>query len=266
MDFKKLLDLLAAWFPRKTDPGFALSQIYSTYAMLNGARQFFWFGRNYQTNALNLVDYLGAIPYLVAGTPTRGTENLLCYGNFDGVDDFHWIGAPTNYTQFYNYLSFIAWVKFNPASLGAISAVFSRWRTATNDRSYYVRKTAADKIQFSVSGNGTTEISVTSTATMVADQWYFLAGQHTPSTELALWVSNPTTLRLDKDLNTTAIPADSFPTSAAEFNIGARNSAAGVHTDWLNGKIALLWLGGGWPLPAAQLNQAYQIARPLLGL
>lgn len=261
----ELIKNLLAHFVGRREPNYNIGQLYSTYALMHGARHLFWWGRNLSSNVIALGDYLSNIIYTDAGTPTRGVDGLLSYGVFDGANDYYWGSSANTYTQFYSDLAFVAWVRFGAGSLGNVSTVFSRWRTTTANRSYFVRKNASNVLQFSVSGDGTTEISVTSSLTLVADQWYFIAGRHTASTELAVWVSNPTTKKLVQDVNTTSIPADSFPTGAAEFNIGARNSGAGVHTDYLAGRLGLLWLGA-YATPDVQIWNAYQLARPLLGL
>lgn len=244
----------------------ALAKVLSTYTLMHGARRLFLWNLQSEAASTVLVDalYQSGGGILAAGTPSRAVEDWLTHGVFDGVDDHWWEGASGTKNHYYGSLAVVAWVRFASGSLGNTATVISRWRTATANRSFFVRKNTSDVLQFSVSGDGTAEVSVTSSLTVVADQWYFVAGRHTASSELALWVSNPTTKELVQDVNTTSIPANSFPTGAAEFNVGARNSGAGVHTDYLTGDMALLWTGA-YATPDAQIANAFRVARPLLG-
>lgn len=240
------------------------SRILSTFILMHGARRMFLWNRHPEAAATTLVDVFSTAASLSAGSPGRATEGLMTYGEFDGVDDFWWDGASTTANHYYGSMAMVAWVKFDSDCLGSSASIASRWRTATANRSYWLRKNASDALQFSVSGNGTAEASVTSSLTVVADQWYFVAARHTASSELALWVSNPTTKKLVKDTNTTSIPANSFPTGAAEWNVGARNNGAGTHTDYLAGQLALLWTGA-YATPEAQITNAWLESRKLLG-
>jgi len=252
------------FFVGRDEPNYSAGQIIPTYTMMHGARAFFIWSRNPTANADNLSD-LWFGPLDEQGGCQRGTEGLMTYGIFDGGDDYYWEGASTTNYHFYGSLSAVAWVRFDADALGGITTVFSRWRTGTNNRSYWLYKNANDVLVFSISVDGTNVTTVTSTLTVTSDVWYFVGIRHTASTEMAIWVSNPTTKKLNEDLNTTSIPASSFPTGAAEFNIGARNNSAGVHTDYLFGDIALLWLGA-YATPYPQIWNAYQLARPLLSL
>lgn len=261
-----LVKNLLAHFVGRREPNYNLGQIYSTYLMMHGARRLFLWSLQSEANSTALVDafYQGGGGILAAGSPARATEGLMTYGDFDGVDDFWWEGATATKNQFYGSMAVVAWVRF--ASLPVSdAALVSRWRTATANRSFFLYKNSSHKMVFSVSGDGTNVATVTSDEVLVANQWYFVAARHTASSELAIWVSSPTTKKLVSNTNTTSIPADSFPTGAAELNIGARNSGAGAHTDYLPGDLGLLWLGA-YATPDVQIWNAYQQARPLLGL
>lgn len=236
---------------------------------MHGARRLLAFSRQPTTNSLNLSDLLlgGTTGDNRVGSPARGVEGLMTYGIFDGVDDYY--SGNTNENTYPYSLTIIAWVRFHADAIGVGSTmgIHTFWRTSTAARAFNLRKNSSDELEFLISNDGTTEYSVVSTEIVVADQWYFVAAQFVPSTALHLWLSNPTTKKLDKNSNTTGIPAGIVaPVPAGQPVTGARNSGAGTYTDFLKGDIMLIWTGGHEAAtPEIQIWNAYQLARPLLG-
>jgi len=70
-----------------------------------------------------------------------------------------------------------------------------------------------DKLYFQMSGNGTSNNTIASTADTVLGEWMFLVGRFTPSVEIALFVNGL------KFTNTTSIPAQ-CNASLQDFEIG----------------------------------------------
>ncbi|NUM46003.1 MAG: hypothetical protein HUU38_14955 [Anaerolineales bacterium] len=248
----------------------AAARVFSTYALMHGARMLLAFNRQPTTNILYLSDllYAGDTGYIRRGGAERGVEGLFTYGIFDGVDDFY-IGN-INHSSYYYSLTIIAWVRFHADAIGAGSTmgIYTFWRTSTAARAFNLRKNANDKLEFLISNDGTAEYAVESASAVVADQWYFVAAQFDPNVALHVWLSNPATKRLDKSSNSTGIPAGIVaPVPAGQPEIGARNSAAGVDTDYLKGDIGMIWTGGHVAAtPEPQIQNAFRVSRPLLGL
>lgn len=112
---------------------------------------------------------------------------------------------------------------------------------------------------FRVSSNGTAVTTVTSTVTHTTSAWYFVVARYTPSTELAIFVSEPGG-GLTKTINTTSIPASIF-NSTSQLEIGRINLAATA----LDGRVALQFLCAN-ALPDALISSLFQQTRVLFGV
>lgn len=174
------------------------------------------------------------------GNPTQNIDNgYTPYWDYDGTGDFHSradeaafdiLGTEAFMAAAVRGLTMGLWVYSTVA--GANQGLVSKWTTTGNQRSYRLVKTSADLADFSVSGSGTNEFAVTSAATLSPNEWHFLVGRYTPSTELALWMDGV------KAVNTTAIPAAIFNSTTA-FEIARYNGAT-----LLTGRVALAFLCG----------------------
>lgn len=111
-------------------------------------------------------------------------------------------------------LTFGGWFRF--ASFSGSAKSYSKGSGA--NRSYEIGSVSAGSAQFecAVSNDGTAVKQAQMTGTLALDQWYFLVGRFTPSTEVAFFVSKT------KFTNTTSIPASLFNTTV-NIRIGEAN-------------------------------------------
>lgn len=199
----------------------------SPFLALPGLRGFWPTSSREGTPNMRVMDLSGLEMHLdniaVDGAVTSGYENLVPFISlpgggpggatylqhiddpvFDIIGNESWIGAA------YWGLTIGGWFKID--DLGAEEGLMSK-ENGAGQRSYYLYKTAADNIEFTVSSNGVAVFTVTSTGTILADTWYFIVGRYDPSTELAVFINNV------KTTNVVAIPATLF-NSTANFRIG----------------------------------------------
>lgn len=252
----ELIKNLAAHFILRNDPGFAIGQVLSTYTMLHGTRVSAF--ANFRAgNADQLYSIVPTIGFAIGGTPVLNQDNFLSYYTYDGGTARHSItGGVSRHTG----ISMITWVRFLSGSMGVNAAVISKWRPATNLRCFILRKTSADKMEFIMSDDGTNEFNVVSTETVLQDTWYLVACSFNPSTSINLFLSNPATKKLDKDTDTTGIPATLFDSATPSFVIMGDDPL----TMLTNGDGAAFYASDKF-VPDHQIKNAYQVARPLLG-
>lgn len=107
-------------------------------------------------------------------------------------------------------LTWGCWVNVgsSPTNLGGIASI---WPNAPQ-YSYCLYWTSGNEVITAVSGSGTTFVLITSSA-QALQNWTFVVGRFTPSTELALIVDQT------KLVNTTSVPA-SLHNSTSQFEVG----------------------------------------------
>lgn len=125
------------------------------------------------------------------------------------------------------------WFRFDSAA-GSTEFVIGKRDAATyNQLSYYVQREADGTVKFEITPTGAVPTTnVSSTATPAQNEWFFLCGRFSPSTELSIFVNE------GEDVNTTSIPASIF-NSTSSFSIGAIVPPASFH---MTGRAALCFL------------------------
>lgn len=112
------------------------------------------------------------------------------------------------------------WIYFASATAGQSPNFMSKFGApGVNSRSYvlwYDYASGSKKVNFVVSTDGNTGVSVTTVSPLNLASWYFVMARFTPSTELAIWLND------EKTINTTGIPATLF-NSASNFMLGIRS-------------------------------------------
>jgi len=98
-------------------------------------------------------------------------------------------------------------------------------------KGYWLVKTAANNISFSISNSGADEFTATSTGTVTTGQWYFCVGRFDPSTTVDVFLDGV------KDTNAVGIPAAVFNTNNA-FRIGTQDATLLL----LDGKVSNCFL------------------------
>lgn len=139
------------------------------------------------------------------------TTSYAPYCAYNGTTQYHNIADNAAHDIIGNeaYVSSVGltigmWVQ-SRSTPGTADRMFSKGTTTGNARAYALRRSAANKFVFGVSGNGTTDTNVSSTNAFVADTWYFVTGVYIPSTSVTLFTYSAS--GLDEASNVTSIPA-----------------------------------------------------------
>jgi hypothetical protein len=151
-------------------------------------------------------------------------------------------------------LTALAWVKFNALGtagvtnrpvMGKSPSTYAWW--------FGVDANVSGAMTFQVSSNGTALIGVTTPSGVIElGKWYFLAMRYTPSTEIKGWVMEaPYAL-------TSGVPA------SMANNAGAVEIGRFVSGQYLNGSVALPWLGA-MAVPDKAIERVLDAGRGLFG-
>jgi len=158
-------------------------------------------------NGASAITSSGMMTYLSlssTGYLTRADESLL---DFSGTEAN--IAEPG--------FSFMCWVNITTVT-GAQRSVMSKYDTSAN-RSYQLHVTSTGALVFTLSDDGTTTYTVTSSAgDVTAGVWYFLACRYKTEEEMKIWVDFNTTTE------TGSVPASIF-NSTAQFSLGSQNGS-----------------------------------------
>lgn len=194
------------------------------------------------------------------GNPTYNFDNLAPYIDLDGTGDFlsradeaglDILGTETTIASAIRGLTIGGW--FWTDGLGAAQFLIAKWNAATNNRSYSLFNSAANRFEFNVSVDGTAVVTVTDTIDLTANNWFFVVGRFDPSTSLDIFVNGRETN------NVAAIPASIF-NSNADLQIGA---AQGVSL--LDGRASFNFLCAA-QLSDAIISALFQQSRSLFGV
>lgn len=196
-----------------------------------------------------------------AGGVTYNIDNFLEYANLNGSTEYLFL-ADVVAIDITGNLGMGCWVYFdNTAS--ATEFIMGKWTNAANQRSYRLIRVNTGVIQAQVSTNGTTVVSISSTAIVAANTWAFVAMSYDPSTSLSVFVGQEggDNGMLEKTENTTSIPASIF-NSNADFAIGARDTSA-TPASFLTGRASTAYLCSAL-MPDKMHNLIYAQTRALL--
>lgn len=195
-------------------------------------------GANLTTSGTNNFGLAGLVPYVyfdAGGQQLYDTDAALL--DITGTETFIESG--------YRGLTMGLWLK--DVDLATAQTWFAKWKiTGSNDRSYALRSTAAQKFRFYVSNTGTDEFYAESTD-VYPDNWCFIVGRFDPSTEVAIFVNGV------KTVNTTSIPASIY-SSAANLSFGSMHTPADEPVQ--DGYVADAFLCGAY-LPDAVIQTLY---------
>lgn len=245
-------------YQRRFDNAFAWSRAISMFQMLPGLRGL-WPMSSFNENG-NAYDLSGQgriltnnnVVYTNTSLTPRaafvaGSTSYLTRADEAGLDI---IGTEAYVTAALQGLTLGGW--FFPAANVTNEGLMSKFYATGNQRSYLLRKTAANTCYFAVSVDGTA-LTVVNVTSIVIDQWQFIVGRFDPSTELATFVNSV------KAVNTTAIPATIFNSTEA-FDIGRYD-----RTNYFTGSVFMGFLCAT-ALPDAMIQSLYQLTRPLFAI
>lgn len=123
------------------------------------------------------------------------------------------------------------WVYFDVESTDVATGIISKWYDIGIQKSYVIYKNAANEIVFSVSEDGTNEVSIDDGGDNYAEsRWMYIVGRFTPSEQMALFVNGVWYVK------TIGVPATIFNSSEA-FEIGRYN-----RDNYLDGRVSQAFL------------------------
>lgn len=238
----QMVELLRADFFARNEPNAAWSHTVSDHLLLPALRGFWPMSANHATaNGVFVDDIACGYDLEMINTPeimigiqgllpcvhfTSANSEYLTYGADDIQHDI--LGTETNVIAAQRGLAMGCWVHF--ATLGATVGIMGKWAGAGNQRSYSLYKTAANVLQFYVSGNGIASVVVSSAAVIAAGIWYHVVCRYVPSTTIDIYVDGVRTS------NAVGTPASLFnstqPLEMAIVDAG----------NYLNGYLSLAWL------------------------
>lgn len=232
-NFQHLTGLRGLWFPGDID------DVANMYDQSNQGRVLTVHGAAVASLHNNVVPYM---IYSGAQWHSRADEN--------GLD---LIGNEANITTSLRGCTIGGWFQATAASGG--QGLIGKRLAAVAGHSYLLEIGASGAIAFLVSGDGTNDITVSTSTFITANTWFWAVGRYTPSTQLKVWLNG------DSFVNTTSIPATLF-NSATGFALAAFNST-GVNL--LTGRIALAFICASI-LPDAEITRLFSVTRSLFGV
>jgi len=196
------------------------------------------------------------------GNPVYGFDNIAPYIDFDGTGDYlsradeSGLDILGNESYIENPgLTLGGW--FNFTNVTQIACCMGKIGGLVTNTSYFLNyrgDLSPKRTQFGISDSSSFYTIGNQNGPNNADEWNFLAGRLTPSTEIKQWINNITASA------TTSIPATTINTSV-DFTIGAY-STLGVP---LSGKASMCFLCTA-ALSDTIINHLYQVSRGMFGV
>lgn len=224
-----------AMLPRN-DPVNRWGNLISTYLALPGLRGF-WpmsvIGASGQAVDLALQNHMTD-----TASPPFGHNNFVPYAQYNGSTQYHSIADNAAHDIIGNEsyigtgskgLTIGMWA--NPRNLpGGTTRIFAKGTTTGNAKSYHLAQSSSNIFVFGISSTGANTFDASAASAFSANQWYFLAGRFTPSTEIKLWVGSSAG-GLETFTNTSSIPA-TLNNSATGLAIGAQADGTQYSSVW----------------------------------
>ena len=176
-------------------------------------------------------DYTNSNDLAIAGASWTESGK---YGNalsFDGTDDYLSITDSSSLSPVSD-ISLSAWVKLT--ATGTEQTILGKWdeTTANNDRSYRLWIDSSNKVNFTVSTDGSATTTHVGDTTLTTDTWYHVGGIYYASTSMDVYVGGLG----DANQKTSGVPA-SIDDNASNFYIGAKENTSGTDDTLFNGII-----------------------------
>lgn len=235
-----LMDNMRSEFVQSLTPTTAWGNQIAIGQMLLGLRGLWTFSAMNESNVVMDASFQ-ARHVTPAGNPTYALYGLTPYTNLIAASSRYHFRADEAGLDFASVpLTLASWVWFEAASTGVISGIASKWNTlaAANQRSYRIYKDDRDSFRFGVSSNGVATTTVTLPGVYETGRWFFVAGRYTQSSEMAIFVGTADGT-LHKNINTTAIPASIFGSTAM---LGLGYTTDGGAEYYLTGRQSCSWM------------------------
>jgi hypothetical protein len=231
---------LASEFIRRNDLVNRWGNIISSFLALRGLRVFvpmsvmgasglaidLALGNNMSNNGSALFNYDGLAPFCRYNGSSQ-------YHSFADAASHDILGSEAYVDSNTQGLTIGMWV--SPRDTGTAGRMFAKGTTTGNARSYSLarRLGATDVFSFVVSGNGTNTFIANDTIAYIAENWYFVVGRYTPSTEVKIYVGGKSGSQSfwRSATNTTSIPA-TLNNSATGLGIGAQADGTSFSFIW----------------------------------
>lgn len=259
----ELVALLSADFRRLNNPTHAWGDVTSFVLALPGLVGYWPGVVNISTPTLTDVSGNG-LALTRNGDANVGAYNLAPVLNFDGTGDYfshaddarlRVLGTEAIITASLRGMTQMCWARFARAP-GTASTLLSKWNSTGNQRSWAIGRSAGGNAFFQASADGVSvhaNINLTSTATMPASTWSFVAARFVPSGVSSVF------LNLERVNAGGNGPAALF-NSTASFVVGGLASATSLH----NGLIAFPVLCAS-ALSNVQIEMFATMTAPLFG-
>ncbi len=224
----QLIKALSTIFPKRNEPNYAWGNLLSGYLLTPNLRGQ-W---GVSLDGTVLYDHSGQgrtmRGYGDFGHPIAAEYGISPYIDFDRSDIQYFTRADEPGLDITDYLSLWSWVRFHNPSTGNGVALISKWVTAGNQRSYMLSKSNLNVLNFDISSNGQAagvkNIS-DGGVDYVEDEWLFIAGRFSTSSEINLFVGNAVSGALHKYSSIVGVPAAIFnstsPLQIASFELSS---------------------------------------------
>ena len=141
--------------------------------------------------------------------------------DFDGTNDYVQVSDSTS-TSITGDLTISAWVR--PDNVDKEQTILGKWdeTTANNDRSYRLWLDSSNKLNLSVSTDGSATTTHTGDTALSASTWYHVEATYDTSTSMDVYLNG----KLDATQKTASVPA-SIDDNASNLYMGAKENTSG---------------------------------------
>lgn len=197
------------------------------------------------------------------GDPVFDYENLIQLVDYDGTGDYHDItdGASANAFDIRGNETYIpvarrgltvgCWVRFD--GVGSLNYIVSKWDVGGVNQAYRLIRVAANRIRASITIDGTTVVTATNTAPIVASTWYHIVLRFRANNDLVVFVNGVAGTAV-------AAPVTIF-NSSANFTVGAQSTGLNE----LNGQESDVFVCA-IALSNAQIGSIFEQPRAMFGV
>lgn len=229
----ELVENLSVQYPKRSEPNYAWGNALSGMLMTPKLRGL-WPGSTVN-NVGDCFDISGQGRTLSAGIlPTYAGASLYPYADFTATSGMYLNRNTEAGLEITDALSVWTWVYFDTQCTNSEIPLIGKWGYPGN-RSWILRKNAANQLIFTVSTDGTSELSVNDNGEYYeAEKWIFIVGSFAPLTEIDLFVGKAYNGSCRWYVNTTGIVPNIF-NSSAPLQVGGITAI----NQYFDGKLSL---------------------------
>lgn len=166
-----------------------------------------------------------------------------------------------NSSTTFGAITIFAWVK--KESNGTAGSIMARWRPSGTQRSWQIRFTSGNVLQFYMSSNGsTTALQCDSTGAITDTNWHFITLVNQQSTSLLKLYVDGVSVPFTFTVGSTAV---SIFNASVETWVGALAQSTNLPTIPFDGKIGICGFSRATALDDSQVLQLYNDTRSIGG-